>query len=169
MEYNFLVNLIEDAMLTCGEISADEYDCAESLLRKLGYPEVYRNEIQSRLEKQDFRYKERCKVPNHYNRNPIAHQCFGIARDDDEDDICKNCDANSQCLIATEILSQEESIRRDEHIRTLIENNVYKFRCENCGIFAKTLSLHCSNCGKEGYLCGSFKDEDLKKWLEDHV
>jgi hypothetical protein len=167
-EYDFLVNLIEEAMLTRGEIDSDGYDCSDSLLKKLGYPEVYRNGIWNKIVCKDFLYKERCKVPSHYNRTPISHQCFGIARDD-EDDTCERCDANSQCLMAAEMLSQEEFIRRDERIKTLIENNVYKFRCENCGIFAKTLSLHCSNCGKEGYLCGSFKDEDLKKWLEDHV
>ncbi len=167
MEYNFLVNLIEEAMLTCGEIDADGYDCADSLLKKLGYPEVYRNDIWSKVVCKDFRYKERCKVPSHY-RISIPHQCFGIARSDD-DDTCERCDANSQCLIAAEMLSQEKSIRRDERIKTLIENNVYKFRCENCGIFVKTLSLHCPKCKKEGFLCGSFKDEDLAKWIGDHV
>jgi hypothetical protein len=131
-EYDFLVNLIEEAMLTCGEIDADGYDCADSLLKKLGYPEIYRNNIWSKIVCKDFRYKERCKVPRHY-------------------------------------LFDENLIRRDEHIKTLLENNVYKFRCENCGIFVKTLSLHCPQCKKEGFLCGSFKDEDLKKWIEDHV
>ena len=55
-EYNFLVNLIEDAMLTRGEISADGYDAAYSLLKKLGYPLGYVDSIRQRLENGDYRY-----------------------------------------------------------------------------------------------------------------
>lgn len=64
-EYNFLVNLIEEAMLTCGEISASDYDCADSLLQKLHYPSSYIHEINTRLANNDFRYDIRCKVKSH--------------------------------------------------------------------------------------------------------
>ena len=165
MEYNFLVNLIEDAMLTCGEIDADGYDCSESLLRKLGYPEVYRNEIQSRLEKQDFRYKERCKVPSHSDFDKLQSVLNDLEKWGDESLMGYHGKDMANVYLKLKI----DEIRKAERIKTLIENNVYEFRCENCGIFVKTLSLHCPNCHKEGYLCGSFKDEDLKKWLEDHV
>lgn len=55
-EYNFLVNIIEAAMLTRGEIDSDGYDAAESLLKKLGYPEAYRNEISEKIAAGKFRY-----------------------------------------------------------------------------------------------------------------
>lgn len=64
-EYNFLINLIEEAMLTCGEIDADSYDYADSLLQKLNYPPSYIHEIHTRLANGDFRYDIRCKVKSH--------------------------------------------------------------------------------------------------------
>lgn len=60
-EYDFLVRLIEDTMLTEGELDSEWYECAENLLIKLGYPESYRKEITERLNKKDFRFKRpRC-------------------------------------------------------------------------------------------------------------
>jgi hypothetical protein len=58
-EYEFLIRAIEDAMLTYGELDSDSYDAAESLLKKLGYPQYYRDDIKKRLKEQDFRWKGR--------------------------------------------------------------------------------------------------------------
>src|SRR5512138_2903058 len=60
-EYDFLIRVIEDAMLTQGELDSTWYDNAHTILVKLGYPKDRINEIDYRLMRKDFRFnRPRC-------------------------------------------------------------------------------------------------------------
>ena len=47
-----------------------------------------------------------------------------------------------------------------------MKQKTYRYECGGCGQFFANFYNTCPNCGKVGYLSGSFSHENLAKWLE---